>query len=287
MTIQWFPGHMAKARREVTEQLKLVDIVIELVDARLPESSRNPMIHDIIQQKPRLILMNKRDLADEKETLRWLRHYESIGEHAIAINAFETKALKSVTKEAERILSERREAKEAKGIQRRAIRAMIVGVPNVGKSTLINRLAKRNIAKTGNTPGVTKGQQWIKVGSTLELLDTPGILWPKFEDEEIGYKLALTGAITDRILHMDNIAVYALQFLEKYYPSRLQERYEMDTLSEDIVETFDAIGHLRKAYERGGEIDYEKVSNLIVQDVRSGQLGRLTFDRVPDEQLTQ
>ena len=282
MTIQWFPGHMAKARREVTEQLKLVDIVIELVDARLPESSRNPMIHDIIQQKPRLILMNKRDLADEKETLRWLRHYESIGEHAIAINAFETKALKSVTKEAERILSERREAKEAKGIQRRAIRAMIVGVPNVGKSTLINRLAKRNIAKTGNTPGVTKGQQWIKVGSTLELLDTPGILWPKFEDEEIGYKLALTGAITDRILHMDNIAVYALQFLEERYPSRLQERYEIDMLSDDIAETFDAIGHLRKAYERGGEIDYEKVSNLIVQDVRSGQFGRLTFDIVPD-----
>lgn len=282
MTIQWFPGHMAKARREVTEQLKLVDIVIELVDARLPESSRNPMIHDIIQQKPRLILMNKRDLADEKETLRWLRHYESIGEHAIAINAFETKALKSVTKEAERILSERREAKEAKGIQRRAIRAMIVGVPNVGKSTLINRLAKRNIAKTGNTPGVTKGQQWIKVGSTLELLDTPGILWPKFEDEEIGYKLALTGAITDRILHMDNIAVYALQFLEERYPSRLQERYEIDALSDDIAETFDAIGHLRKAYERGGEIDYEKVSNLIVQDVRSGQFGRLTFDIVPD-----
>ncbi|MUV06469.1 ribosome biogenesis GTPase YlqF [Planococcaceae bacterium Storch 2/2-2] len=282
MTIQWFPGHMAKARREVTEQLKLVDIVIELVDARLPESSRNPMIHDIIQQKPRLILMNKRDLADEKETLRWLRHYESIGEHAIAINAFETKALKSVTKEAERILSERREEKEAKGIQRRAIRAMIVGVPNVGKSTLINRLAKRNIAKTGNTPGVTKGQQWIKVGSTLELLDTPGILWPKFEDEEIGYKLALTGAITDRILHMDNIAVYALQFLEERYPSRLQERYEIDTLSDDIAETFDAIGHLRKAYERGGEIDYEKVSNLIVQDVRSGQFGRLTFDIVPD-----
>lgn len=282
MTIQWFPGHMAKARREVTEQLKLVDIVIELVDARLPESSRNPMIHDIIQQKPRLILMNKRDLADEKETLRWLRHYETIGEHAIAINAFETKALKSVTKEAERILSERREAKEAKGIQRRAIRAMIVGVPNVGKSTLINRLAKRNIAKTGNTPGVTKGQQWIKVGSTLELLDTPGILWPKFEDEEIGYKLALTGAITDRILHMDNIAVYALQFLEERYPSRLQERYEIDTLSDDIAETFDAIGHLRKAYERGGEIDYEKVSNLIVQDVRSGQFGRLTFDIVPD-----
>lgn len=282
MTIQWFPGHMAKARREVTEQLKLVDIVIELVDARLPESSRNPMIHDIIQQKPRLILMNKRDLADEKETLRWLRHYESIGEHAIAINVFETKALKSVTKEAERILSERREAKEAKGIQRRAIRAMIVGVPNVGKSTLINRLAKRNIAKTGNTPGVTKGQQWIKVGSTLELLDTPGILWPKFEDEEIGYKLALTGAITDRILHMDNIAVYALQFLEERYPSRLQERYEIDTLSDDIAETFDAIGHLRKAYERGGEIDYEKVSNLIVQDVRSGQFGRLTFDIVPD-----
>ena len=282
MTIQWFPGHMAKARREVTEQLKLVDIVIELVDARLPESSRNPMIHDIIQQKPRLILMNKRDLADEKETLRWLSYYESIGEHAIAINAFETKALKSVTKEAERILSERREAKAAKGIQRRAIRAMIVGVPNVGKSTLINRLAKRNIAKTGNTPGVTKGQQWIKVGSTLELLDTPGILWPKFEDEEIGYKLALTGAITDRILHMDNIAVYALQFLEERYPSRLRERYEIDMLSDDIAETFDAIGRLRKAYERGGEIDYEKVSNLIVQDVRSGQFGRLTFDIVPD-----
>ena len=234
MTIQWFPGHMAKARREVTEQLKLVDIVFELIDARLPLSSRNPMIDEVIQQKPRLLILNKMDLADEKETERWIRHFESKGMRAVAINSFEGKGLQTVTKAAKEILAPKIERLKKRGIRPGAIRAMIVGIPNVGKSTLINRLARKNIAKTGNKPGVTKAQQWIKFEKELELLDTPGILWPKFEDQAVGYKLALTGAIKDTVVNMENLAVYGLRFLEEHYPDRLEKRYGITTVGEDI-----------------------------------------------------
>ncbi|MDS9470563.1 ribosome biogenesis GTPase YlqF [Sporosarcina pasteurii] len=281
MTIQWFPGHMAKARREVTEKLKLVDIVFELIDARLPLSSRNPMIDEVIHQKPRLLILNKADLADNAETTKWIQYFKEQGMDAVAINSFQGQGLQKVTKTAKEILAPKIERMQSRGIRPGAIRAMIVGIPNVGKSTLINRLAKRNIAKTGNTPGVTRAQQWIKYGKELELLDTPGILWPKFEDPVAGYKLALTGAIKDTLLNMDDLALFALRFLEGHYPERLKEKYGLTEIGEspdEIIAVFDHIGQLRNVITTGGEIDYDKVSELIVQDVRNEQLGKLTFD---------
>lgn len=283
MTIQWFPGHMAKARREVTEKLKLVDIVFELIDARLPLSSRNPMIDDVIHQKPRLLILNKADLADSTATKKWIQYFEQQGTRAIAIDSFKGQGLQVVTKAAKEILKPQIERMEKRGIRPGAIRAMIVGIPNVGKSTLINRLAKKNIAKTGNKPGVTKAQQWIKYGKELELLDTPGILWPKFEDKDAGYKLALTGAIKDTLLNMEDLALYALRFLEEHYPNRLEERYGLKEIgyeSEDIIEVFNHIGKLRKVYKAGSEIDYDRVSELVVQDIRNELLGKITFDAV-------
>ncbi|HJF31529.1 MAG TPA: ribosome biogenesis GTPase YlqF [Sporosarcina psychrophila] len=278
MTIQWFPGHMAKARREVTEKLKLVDIVFELIDARLPLSSRNPMIDEVIHQKPRLLILNKMDLADETETARWIRYFEARGIRAVAINSFEGRGLQTVIKAAKDILEPKLARMRSRGIRPGAMRAMIVGIPNVGKSTLINRLAKKNIAKTGNTPGVTKAQQWIKYEKELELLDTPGILWPKFEDKEVGFKLALTGAIKDTIVNMEDLAVYGLRFLEANYPARLTDRYGLTTIGDEIRPIFDQIGALRKVYATGGEVDYDKVAELIVRDIRNEYLGKLTFD---------
>ena len=281
MTIQWFPGHMAKARREVTEKLKLVDIVFELIDARLPLSSRNPMIDDVIHQKPRLLILNKADLADSAETAKWIQHFEKEGMRAVAINSFQGQGLQSVTKAAKEILAPKTERMIKRGIRPGAIRAMIVGIPNVGKSTLINRLAKKNLAKTGNAPGVTRAQQWIKYGKELELLDTPGILWPKFEDKEAGYKLALTGAIKDTLLNMEDLALYGLRFLEEHYPKRLMERYGVSTVGEgqdDIINLLDHIGKRRNILTTGNEVDYDKVSELIVREIRSELLGKLTFD---------
>ncbi|VEF48423.1 ribosome biogenesis GTP-binding protein YlqF [Bacillus freudenreichii] len=282
MTIQWFPGHMAKARREVTEKLKLVDIVFELVDARLPVSSANPMLQEIIQQKPRLILLNKSDMADSEMTGQWIRRFSNEGNKALAINSQAGRGLNEIVRAAEDLLKEKRDRRKAKGLKPRAIRAMIIGIPNVGKSTLINRLAKKNIAKTGNTPGVTRGQQWIKVGKDLELLDTPGILWPKFEDQEIGYKLALTGAIKDSLLNMQDIAVFALRFLEAHYPEKLKRRFQLEELPEDMVDLFDHIGRLRGCLTSGAEVDYEKTAETVVMDVRTQKLGNITFD-MPDD----
>ncbi|GIN91395.1 ribosome biogenesis GTPase A [Siminovitchia terrae] len=281
MTIQWFPGHMAKARREVTEKLKLVDIVFELVDARIPVSSANPMLQEIIQQKQRLILLNKSDMADPDVTRQWISRFSEEGNKALAINSQSGRGLNEIIKAAEELLREKRDRRKAKGLKPRAIRAMIIGIPNVGKSTLINRLAKKNIAKTGNTPGVTRGQQWIKVGKDLELLDTPGILWPKFEDQEIGYKLALTGAIKDSLLNMQDIAVFALRFLEAHYPENMKKRYQLKEIPEDIVVLFDHIGKLRGCLTSGGEIDYEKTAETVIMDVRAQKLGNITFD-MPD-----
>jgi len=284
MTIQWFPGHMAKARREVQEKLKLVDIIFELIDARLPLSSRNPMIDQVINQKPRLLILNKADMADEAETNKWVHYFANQGHTAVAINSLEGKGLQKVTKAAQEILSEKWARMKAKGMKPRAIRAMIVGIPNVGKSTLINRLAKKNIAKTGNMPGVTKSQQWIKVGKDIELLDTPGILWPKFEDQEVGLKLALTGAIKDTIINMEDLAVYGLQFLSIHYPNRMEERYGLTAIHEQLVDTFDHIGKRRNVFGQGGEIDYDQVAEIIVRDIRNQHFGKITFDIV-DEQL--
>lgn len=284
MTIQWFPGHMAKARRQVTEKLKLVDIIFELVDARLPVSSRNPMIDEIIQQKPRLVLLNKADMADPSVTNRWLAYFKDKGIPALAINSHAGNGLAAINKAAKEILKDKFDRMKTRGIKPRAIRAMIVGIPNVGKSTLINRLAKKNIAKTGNMPGVTKAQQWIKAGKEMELLDTPGILWPKFEDEETGFKLALTGAIKDAILNLQDVAIFALRFLEVHYPDRLKERYQLDDIPEDVVDLFNHIGKLRGCYAGRSEIDYDKTTDIIIRDIRGEKLGKLTFD-FPEDQL--
>ncbi|WP_179946265.1 ribosome biogenesis GTPase YlqF [Anoxybacteroides amylolyticum] len=280
MTIQWFPGHMAKAKREVQEKLKLIDVVFELLDARIPLSSRNPMIDEILTNKPRIILLNKADMADEKVTSEWISFFAEQGMPAIAIDAQAGTGMKQIVAAAKEMTKEKFAKMAAKGIKNpRPMRALIVGIPNVGKSTLINRLAGKHIAKTGDKPGVTKAQQWIKVGKEMELLDTPGILWPKFEDEEVGLKLATTGAIKDTILNLQDVAVYALRFLAAHYPDRLKERYSLAAIPDDIVELFDAIGKRRGCLASGGAVDYDKVAELVLRDIRTEKLGRLSLEK--------
>jgi ribosome biogenesis GTPase A len=271
---------MAKARRQVTEKLNLIDIIFELVDARIPLSSRNPMIDEIIQHKPRLVLLNKADMADKSITREWIEYFHAKGVKALTINPQEGTGMKEIVTASQELLKEKFERMKAKGVVKpRAIRAMIVGIPNVGKSTLINRLAKKNIARTGNTPGVTKAQQWIKVGKELELLDTPGILWPKFEDPEVGLKLALTGAIKDAILNLHDVAIYALQFLKVQYPHRLKERFHLEEFPDDIVAFFDQIGKQRGYLLSKGEVDYDKVTEIIIREIRTEKMGPLSFER--------
>lgn len=282
MTIQWFPGHMAKARRQVTEKLKLIDIVIELADARIPSASRNPMIDEIIASKPRLLLLNKADMADPIATKKWLTHYKENGIHALAIDAQSGQGIKDILPASKSILKEKFDKMASRGIKPRAIRALIVGIPNVGKSTLINRLAKKNIAKTGDKPGITKAQQWIKVGKEMELLDTPGILWPKFEDQVVGMKLAATGAIKDEILNLQDITVFVLNFLKDHYPDRLKDRYGVAEMPEEIVPLFDEIGRRRGCLMSGGYIDYDKTSELVLRELRTEKLGRISFE-VPED----
>jgi ribosome biogenesis GTPase A len=280
LTIQWFPGHMAKARRQVTEKLKLIDIIFELVDARLPLSSRNPMIDEIILHKPRLVLLNKADMADKQVTKEWIHYFQEKNITALAINSHTGTGMKEIVTAAQGILAEKFERYKARGAKPGAIRAMIVGIPNVGKSTLINRLAKKNIAKTGNTPGVTKAQQWIKVGKELELLDTPGILWPKFEDQEVGQKLALTGAIKDAVLNLEDVALFGINFLEEKYPARLKEWLKIEgEFPQDTVEKFDLIGEKKGLFMGNREIDYDKVTDLIIRDIRNEKFGPLSLER--------
>jgi ribosome biogenesis GTPase A len=269
---------MAKARRQVTEKLKLIDIVYELVDARIPMSSRNPMIDEIISSKPRIVLLNKADKADDSITKQWIEYFKEKDIPALAIDAQTGTGLKQITTLAKTLLKEKFDKMAAKGIKPRAIRALIIGIPNVGKSTLINRLAKKNITKTGDRPGVTTAQQWVKVGKELELLDTPGILWPKFEDQLVGFKLATTGAIKDTILNLQEITVFALNFLKEHYPNRLKDRYNLDELPEEIVDLFDEIGKRRGCMMPGGYIDYDKTSELVVREIRSDKLGRISFE---------
>ncbi|MHC5268024.1 ribosome biogenesis GTPase YlqF [Enterococcus sp. LJL98] len=276
MTIQWFPGHMAKARREISEKLKFVDIVFELVDARLPISSRNPMLDKVLQQKPRLILINKADLADPQQTKLWEAYFIDLGFFVLAINANENKCVKEIIAKAKEALKEKMERDARRGIKPRAIRAMVIGIPNVGKSTLMNRLVGKKIAVTGNKPGVTKGQQWLKSGKDLELLDTPGVLWPRFEDQEIGRKLALTGAIKDQLLHLDEIAIYGLHFFGTYYPETIKKRYRLT--EEDL--TLAGPELLIKITEQlGFKDDFDRGSERIIYDIRQGKLGAYTLDR--------
>ena len=279
MAIQWYPGHMAKAKRQVSEQLKKVDVVFELVDARIPYSSRNPMIDDVIKQKPRVVILNKKDMTNLKELEKWEIYFKNEGFYPVAVDAKHGKNLKNVEVEAIKATQEKFDREKAKGLKPRAIRAMIVGIPNVGKSTLINKLAKRSIAETGNKPGVTKQQQWIKVGKSLQLLDTPGILWPKFEDEEVGKKLSLTGAIKDSIVHLDEVAIYGLNFMIKLDVSALKRHYNIDTHEDaEILDWFDAIGRRRGLLQKGNEVDYESVIELIINDMRNAKIGTYCFD---------
>ncbi len=278
MTIQWFPGHMAKARREAAEKLKLVDFVIELVDARAPLSSQNPMLHDLLQDKPKMIVFMKKDLADPNITNKWLNAYENSGIPALAIEANQKKDIQKVVHTAKELGKEKIEKLRAKGVRPRASRAMILGIPNVGKSTLINRLANKKAAKTGDKPGVTTAQQWIKVKKEFELLDTPGILWPKFEDEEVGYRLASIGTIKDQILPKEDVAAYILDYLKENYPALLEKRYGFSEY-EDIMEAFEKIGMKRGCLESGGVVNFEKTSDVILQDLRTGKTGLISFER--------
>lgn len=286
MTIQWFPGHMAKARKEVEEQLKLVDLVIELVDARAPMASQNPMLQQLIKQKQKVTVLMKKDLADDKETSRWVQSFNDQSVTAIAIDANNDQDISGVVKVVDTYRANMHMKMRSKGIvQPRPMRAMIIGIPNVGKSTLINRLAKKKITRIGNRPGITKHQQWIKVGKQFELLDTPGILWPKFEDQEVGKMLAAIGTIKDTILSLQDIAAYILLFLQKQYPNLYEQRFNLDPTLDDMWYVFETIGKQRGALESGGHVNFDTVAEQIVFDLRSGRIGKVTFERIEDNMV--
>lgn len=274
-TIQWFPGHMSKARRQVQENIKHVDFVTILVDARLPLSSQNPMLTKIVGDKPKLLILNKSDLADSNRTKEWRTYFENQGIKTLAINSKEQSTVKLVTDAAKSLMSEKIQRLRERGIQKETLRTMIIGIPNAGKSTLMNRLAGKKIAVVGNKPGVTKGQQWLKSNKDLEILDTPGILWPKFEDELVGLKLALTGAIKDQLLPMDEVTIFGLNYFKTYYPERLEERFKGIDLEEEAPEII-----MEMTPKLGFREDYDRFYNLFVKDVRDGKLGRYTLDIV-------
>lgn len=273
--IQWFPGHMSKARRQVQENLKHVDFVTILIDARLPLSSQNPMLTKIVGDKPKLMILNKADLADSNRTKEWRNYFEKQGIKTLAVNSKEQATVKLVTDAAKSLMADKIAKLRERGIQKETLRTMIIGIPNAGKSTLMNRLAGKKIAVVGNKPGVTKGQQWLKSNKDLEILDTPGILWPKFEDEVVGLKLALTGAIKDQLLPMDEVTIFGINFFKKYYPKRLVERFKGINLEEEAPEIIMAM-----TQKLGFRDDYDRFYSLFVKDVREGKLGRYTLDVV-------
>ncbi|MGV0167471.1 ribosome biogenesis GTPase YlqF [Furfurilactobacillus sp. WILCCON 0119] len=284
MTIQWFPGHMAKALRQLRENLKVIDIVFELVDARIPEASRNPELADVVAQKPKLLILEKSDLADPKMTAAWLRYYREHGQAAIAVDVNDRKLIPNLTKAAREVLKEQQARAADKGIQSQTIRAVVAGIPNVGKSTLLNRLVNKKVAVTGDRPGVTKKQQWLKAGNDLQLLDTPGVLWPKFEDPLVGKKLALTGAIKDSLFAKDDVALFAITFLREHDQlSDLAERYHL-TADELAGSDVDLLLALTKRL--GFKDDYERGSERLLLDLRKGKLGRLTFDSPSDLEVS-
>ncbi|TDQ42406.1 ribosome biogenesis GTPase YlqF [Aureibacillus halotolerans] len=276
--IQWYPGHMAKAKRQVTEKMSMIDVVIELTDARLPESARNPMVDEMTRQRPKILVLNKSDLADQAKTQQWIHYYESQGIAAIAVDSRGPQSAQKIVSACQAIMKEKRERQLKKGRRPQSIRALIVGIPNVGKSTLINMLARKKVAKTGNRPGITTAQQWIKTKSDVDLLDTPGILWPKFEDPEVGYRLALTGGIKDDILDFQEVALYGLSFFSQAYPDALKDRYKLDELAEEPFALLEQIGEKRGCMQKGGFVDTEKAAELFLREVRGGQLCRLTLE---------
>lgn len=281
--IQWFPGHMAKARREISERIKVIDIVIELVDARAPRASKNPMFDEIINNKPRLIVMTKKDLADEKYTNEWIRYYQEQGNHAISVNLKNFNEYQMIIKICKDILKDKMEREKAKGLKPRAMRAMVLGIPNVGKSTFINRLAKRKATITGNRPGVTKAQQIIRVDKDFELFDTPGVLWPKFEDISVARNIALIGSIKQQILPLDELFIYAMEYLVCNYPGKIEERYQVsiDLQNDWIEKVFDDIAKNRKIKPVRGSTDYDRVIEIFFNEIYDGSLGKITWEK-PD-----
>lgn len=283
MNYQWYPGHMTKAKRMMQENIGLIDLVIELVDARIPLSSRNPDIDELGKNKSRIILLNKSDLADPAGNRAWMDYFQKKGFHVLEINARTKQGLKAIQGTVQEACREKIERDRKRGIKNRPIRAIVVGIPNVGKSTFINSFAGKACAKTGNKPGVTKGKQWIRLNKDLELLDTPGILWPKFESEDVGRKLAMIGSMNDEILQMTELAMDLIRFLTATYPALLAERYQIETEKlDDPLGVLEHICENRKCYKKGQEPDYEKASALFVDDFRSGRIGRVTLE-LPEE----
>lgn len=282
MQLQWYPGHMAKTRRLIEENLKLVDVVVEITDARIPFSSRNPCFEDILGKKPRLIVLNKSDLADKNVTKVWMDKYKSDGVKVIPISCTTGAGIQNISVAARDVISEKLEREKAKGVTR-CVKIMMVGIPNVGKSSLINRLVGKASAKTGDRPGVTRGKQWLRLKNEIELLDTPGILPPKFEDEKVAKNLAYTGAIKDEIMNIELLSYSLLDRLKVYYPEFLKQRYKIDFSVEDEgYEILDKIGRKRGCVISGGKIDYERAANLVIDEFRAGKTGNISLER-PEE----
>lgn len=283
MNINWYPGHMKKTMDNIRLSLKLVDIVGEIIDSRIPISSKNPVIDDVLKDKPRIMILNKLDMADENETKKWLSYYRKKGYGAVVVDALHSKGLDKIYSVAKEMLADKFKKLEEKNLSAKTIRMMIVGIPNVGKSTFINSISKRKSAKIGDRPGVTKQVQWIKTKNDLELLDTPGVLWPKFEDERIGLHLAFTGAIKDEIMDIENLAFRFIDELNKRDVNILKNRYNLSEDSyEDTLYLMDEIGRNRGAILKKNEIDYFKVANLVFDDFRKVKLGRITLETVED-----
>ena len=285
MNLQWYPGHMTKAKRQMQEDLNLIDLIIELVDARIPLSSRNPDIDELGKNKARLILLNKSDLADERYNEQWSAYFQKKGFYVVKVNAKSGAGLKSIQGVIQEACKAKIERDRRRGIKNRPIRAMVVGIPNVGKSTFINSYAGKACAKTGNKPGVTKGKQWIRLNKTLELLDTPGILWPKFEDQEVGKRLAFIGSIKDEILNLEELSLELLDYIRTNYPGLLNTRYGIE---EDgtPVSLLEAVADKRRCLIRGQEIDYAKAAGIVMEEFRNGKIGRITLEFPPVEEET-
>ena len=278
--INWYPGHMAKTKREIREKLNLIDIVYEVIDARMPKSSKIVDVDDLIKDKPRLLIMTKYDLCDKNETNKFINYYEKLGYQVIPVDLMTGTNVSKIIDASEEVLKEENEKRKAKGLKPRNIRALILGVPNAGKSTLINRLVGKKSAGVGNKPGFTKSLSWIRIHKNIDLLDTPGILWPKLEDQESAHILASFSSIKEEILNEDQIAFFILRKLYELYPKALEERYGISELDEDLIEAYDMIASRRGALTKGGVADYERVSRIILQDFKNGYFGPITFDRL-------
>lgn len=283
--VQWFPGHMAKTRRQIKECLPLVDAVTEIVDARIPKSSRNPELDELASNKPRIILLNKSDIADDRATKQWIDYYESQGVFAIAVDCRTGKGLASYESLVRKVLKDKIESNNAKGMSGRPLRIMVVGIPNTGKSSFINRMSGKNRLKVADRPGVTRQNQWVVAGNGIELLDTPGVLWPKFEDKEVGDKIAFIGSVKDEIMDVETIAVRLIDVLKTDYADRLCDRYKLQPYSVKLesYEILDEIGRKRGMLVRGGEIDTERAANMLLDEYRGGKLGRITLERPPKQ----